>query len=68
MKNMISSARHALDVRRAAKNEWNILDAEIAAYSTEADRRDLEAMLDRYSDAETLEMRRMLVAQSSYLV
>lgn len=68
MKNMIRSARRALDVRRAAKNEWNILDAEIAAYSSEADRRDLEAMLDRYSDAETLEMRRMLVAQSSYLV
>ena len=68
MKNMINSARQALDVRRAARTEWNILDAEIASYTSENDRRDLEAMFDRYSDEETLEMRRMLVAHSSYLV
>lgn len=38
---------------------------EIASYRTEADRRDLEAMLARYEDAETAEIRQILAAQAA---
>lgn len=50
MKNIISSARESFEVRRAAKQEWQLLEREVAGYSSEADRHDLEAMLGRYPD------------------
>lgn len=39
--------------------------AEMAAYDTQADRLDLEAILDRYADDDTEEIRSILSAQAS---
>ena len=41
------------------------LERELADYSTPAERRDLEATLDRYSDGDTSELRDILVRQAS---
>ena len=40
------------------------LERELAAYSTPAERRDLEATLDQYSDADTSEVRDILASQA----
>jgi cytochrome c553 len=40
------------------------LERELAAYSTPADRRDLEATLDQYSDDTTRELREILASQA----
>jgi hypothetical protein len=40
------------------------LERELAAYTTPAERRDLEAMLDQYSDADTSELRAILATQA----
>jgi hypothetical protein len=40
------------------------LERELAAYSTPAQRRDLEATLDRYPDSETYELRDILARQA----
>jgi hypothetical protein len=40
-------------------------EQEIAGYRTETDRLDLEALLDRYSDDETAEIRQILAAQAA---
>jgi len=39
------------------------LERELASYSSQADLNDLHAILDRYSDHETAEIRRILAAQ-----
>jgi len=65
MKNIISSARETLEVRRAAKQEWRLLEREVADYSSASDVHDLEAMLDRYPDEETAVIRRILVLQQN---
>jgi hypothetical protein len=41
-----------------------VLERELAAYSTSADRRDLEAMLDQYPDDVTRELRDILASQA----
>ncbi len=41
------------------------LQHELASYNSDADLNDLHAILDRYSDQETADIRRILVAQSS---
>ena len=41
------------------------LERELADYSTPAERRDLEATLDRYSDGDTSELRDILVRQAT---
>ncbi len=41
------------------------LEQEIASYRTEADRLDLEAMLARYSDEQTTEIRQILAAHAA---
>jgi hypothetical protein len=41
------------------------LQRELASYNSDADLNDLHAILDRYSDQETADIRRILVAQSS---
>ena len=59
---------HILDILhlnasdRAARRQ---LEQEIAGYQTEADRHDLEAALDRYSDEETLEIRQILAQHAA---
>jgi hypothetical protein len=40
------------------------LERELAAYSTPAERRDLEATLDQYSDGDTSEVRDILASQA----
>ena len=42
------------------------LAAELAAYTTPADLRDLEAVLDRYDDADTDEIRAILEGQARH--
>jgi hypothetical protein len=41
------------------------LRRELAVYSSPAERRDLEAVLDRYPDSDTRELRTILAAQRS---
>jgi hypothetical protein len=41
------------------------LERELASYNSQADLDDLHAILDRYSDQETHDIRRILAAQSS---
>jgi len=41
------------------------LERELASYSSPADLDDLHAILDRYSDQETADIRRILAAQHS---
>ena len=41
------------------------LQHELASYDSDADLNDLHAILDRYSEQETADIRRILVAQSS---
>ena len=41
------------------------LERELASYSSAADLDDLHAILDRYSDTETRDIRRILAAQAS---
>lgn len=40
-------------------------EQEIASYATEADRLDMEAMLARYSDDQTAEIRQILAAHAA---
>jgi hypothetical protein len=42
-----------------------VLERELADYSTPAERRDLEAILDRYSDGDTSELRDILTRQAT---
>ena len=51
---------HQHHVERAAHRK---LAHEIANYASEADRLDMEAILGRYSDEETAEIRQILAAQ-----
>lgn len=52
--------QHHLD--RVAHRKF---EQEIAGYRTEADRLDLEAILDRYHDEETSEIRQILAAHAA---
>ena len=40
------------------------LQADLASFTSDADRFDLEATLDRYPDQQTLEIRRLLAQQA----
>lgn len=63
---MLTTIRTSLEARRAARRERKVLASELAHYVTDADRFDLEAMLDRYPDDQTLEIRQMLARQAVY--
>lgn len=49
-------------VERVAHRKF---EQEIASYRTEADRLDMEAMLARYSDEQTIEIRQILAAHAA---
>jgi hypothetical protein len=49
--------------RRAARAARKSLERELASYTSPGDLNDLEAMLDRYSDEETADIRRILAAR-----
>jgi hypothetical protein len=50
--------------RKAARQRRRDLERELAGYSTPAQRCDLEAMLDRYPDGVTYEIREILSRQA----
>ena len=55
-----------MPVRRGAdRKRLVVLERELADYSTPAQRRDLEAMLERYSDGDTSELRDILTRQAT---
>jgi hypothetical protein len=56
LRGQIRAARHALTARQA-------LERELANYTSQSDLDDLYAMLDRYSDRETVQIRRILAAR-----
>lgn len=60
---MTSMFRGRLRGIRAARTSQRALERELAAYTSESDLNDLGAILDRYDDAETAEIRGILAAQ-----
>jgi len=52
---------------RADRAQRHLLEHELAAYSTPADRADLEAMLDQYPDADAEPVREILTRQAYFL-
>ena len=59
---------HILDIlhsRRAERVAHRQLEQEIADYQSEADRLDLEATLDRYSDDDSREIRQILALNAA---
>ena len=57
-------ARAQATSRKAARRRRAKLERELAEYATPAERRDLEATLDRYPDGVTHELRAILARQS----
>ena len=49
---------------RHTRLERQQLQADLASFTSDADRFDLEATLDRYPDQQTLEIRRLLAQQA----
>ncbi len=62
----VTSLRSSLAERRAARAERQRLGRELAAYSSDADRLELDLILGRYSDAETAEIQEILSHQAAY--
>ena len=59
-----NAARTRRTQARRARLERQQLQAELASFTTDADRFDLEAMLDRHPQQQTLEIRRLLAHQA----
>lgn len=55
-----TAIRTHLHESSAARAERKTLERELADYTLESDRYDLEAILSRYSDAETADIRHIL--------
>ena len=60
-----TSVRTQLRESRDAHAARAALERELASYNSQADLDDLHAILDRYSDPETRDIRRILAAQRS---
>jgi len=60
-----TSVRTQLRENREERAGRAQLERELASYSSPADLDDLHAILDRYSDRETADIRRILAAQRS---
>ena len=58
-----TTVREQLRDRRQAHEARESLERELAAYNTESDLNDLEAILDRHSDADTAVIREILACQ-----
>ncbi len=54
--------------RRAARGARTSLERDLAGYTSAADLNDLNATLDRYSDEQTEEVRRILAARRAALL
>jgi hypothetical protein len=68
MKNYVTSALHALEARRATKQEWSRLGHAVSGSSVDTGRLDLAAELNRYANEDTSQMRHFLAAQASQTV
>lgn len=60
----LTAIRTRLRDTRDARIAWAALERELASYTSPADLNDLHAILDRYSDRETADIRRILARQS----
>jgi len=60
-----TSVRTRLRESRDARAARAALERELASYNHQSDLDDLHAILDRYSDRETAQIRRILAAQRS---
>jgi hypothetical protein len=60
-----TTVRSQLRESRDAHAARAALERELDSYNSEADLNDLHAILDRYSDQETADIRRILAAQRS---
>ena len=60
-----TAVRTQLRESHEERTERARLERELASYSSPADLDDLHAILDRYSDEETADIRRILAAQHS---
>ena len=58
-------ARASAVTRQTARHRRKQLERELGGYTSESDLRDFEAMLDRYPDGSTQELRDILAAQSA---
>jgi hypothetical protein len=61
----VDEARTALSHRRIERRARKQLSTELAAFTTEAERNELDLILARHSDAETREIRRILSRQAA---
>jgi len=59
----LTAIREEVRETRAARAERKSLARELAAYTTQNDLDDLDAILDRHSDEETREIRRIMAAR-----
>ena len=59
----ITAIRSRIRESRDAHAERAALERELSSYNSQSDLDDLHAILDRYSDRETVHIRRILAAQ-----
>ena len=60
---LLSAVREHIRENREARAGQAALERELASYSSAADLNDLHAILDRYSDHETAQIRRILASR-----
>ena len=60
---LLSAVREHIRENREARAGRAALERELASYSTESDLNDLHAILDRYSNHETAQIRRILASR-----
>ena len=60
---LLSAVREHIRENREARVGRAALERELASYSSESDLNDLHAILDRYSDNETAQIRRILASR-----
>lgn len=62
---LLSAVREHIRENREAHAAKAALERDLASYSSAADLNDLHAILDRYSDHETAQIRRILASRHS---
>lgn len=60
---LLTAVREHIRENREARIGRAALERELASYSSASDLNDLHAILDRYSDQETAQIRRILASQ-----
>jgi hypothetical protein len=62
---LLSTVREQIRESRDERAARASLERELSSYHSTADLNDLHAILDRYSDRETMQIRRILASQNS---